>query len=79
MEDIFKSLGKIFYRYVSEDDISIYRIVGFSGNKTVKVKIIEPEKDKGNIIQIPYKTVCEGYTFLIPAGIAVSALNSLRV
>ena len=71
MEDIFKSLGKIFYRYVSEDDISIYRIVGFSGNKTVKAKIIEPEKDKGNIIQIPYKTVCEEYTFLIPDSMVI--------
>lgn len=64
--DIYCTLGKIFYKYI-EDDLTVYRIVGFSNQQTVKAKVIEG-KNKDSIITMKYKDVCENYTFLIEDG-----------
>lgn len=70
MDEIFKSLGKIFYKYISEDYLEVFRIIGFAGNDTVKVKVIEGG-DVNSTLTMKYKTICEEYTFLLPDGVIV--------
>lgn len=70
MNDVFKSLGKIFYKYISEDTVNIYRIVGFTSDENVKAKVIEGE-NVGSIITMKYKTVCDEYTFLLHDGVII--------
>lgn len=72
--DVYIALGKIFYKYI-EDDLTVYRIVGFSNQQTVKAKVIEG-KNKDSIVTMKYKDVCDNYTFLLEnAKIILSTVN----
>lgn len=73
--DVFKTLGKMCYKYLSEKDesLELLRIVGITSSDIVKVKILESE-DKNNIGKInkvSYNKLHEEYTFLEPSGIII--------